>query len=99
MLSGPRIYAEKGASTILLTTLGMQVGGTQQTYDNGKTTTAMAKEVVGNNIDNIQVIVSSPSPIHRPRKSISHVTEYFYDELMMAVSKYYRQVFCIIVLY
>ena len=64
----------------------MQVGGTQQTYDNGKTTTAMAKEVVGNNIDNIQVIVSSPSPIHRPRKSISHVTEYFYDELMMAVS-------------
>ena len=60
----------------------MQVG-TQQTYDNGKTT-AMAKEV--GNIDNIQVVVSSPSPIHRPRKSISHVTEYFYDELMMAVS-------------
>ena len=90
MLSGPRIYAEKGASTILLTTLGMQVGGPQQTYDNGKTTTTMAKEkvVVGGNIDNIQVVVSSPSPIHRqPRKSISQVTEFFYDELMMAVSK------------
>ena len=90
--AGPRIYAEKGASTILLTTLGMQVGGPQQTYDNGKTTTTMAKEkvVVGGNIDNIQVVVSSPSPIHRqPRKSISQVTEYFYDELMMAVSKYY----------
>ena len=71
----------------------MQVGGPQQTYhDNGKTTTTtMAKEkvVVGGNIDNIQVVVSSPSPIHRqPRKSISQVTEYFYDELMMAVSKY-----------
>ena len=50
-----------------------------------------AKEVVGGNIDNIQVVVSSPSPIHRqPRKSISHVTEYYYDELMMAVSNSFK---------